>query len=133
MNTAAGWMQETLAQFGQQLGMHALEPCPDGSATLELEAGGLLGVEPGQGKLAEALVYLARPLGFEGGAVLRRALERAHHGAASPLPVQVAVRGGGPEALLLALVRVPEREFTVQGLSQAVDFLLRWCDGVRHG
>jgi type III secretion system chaperone SycN len=127
------WVHETLAQFGQQLGVPALELNARGVAQLELQAGGLLAVEPTPGKVAEVLVYLGRPLGFDGDTVLRNALARAHHSSAHPLPVQVAVRGEGPEALLLVLVRVPEREFTLPTLTRVVEYLGRWSDGARHG
>ena len=127
------WVHETLEQFGQQLGLPALELGAHGVAQLELQAGGVLAVEPAHGKAAEVLVYLGRPVGFEGDALVRNALARAHYSAAHPMPVQVAVRGEGPEALLLVLVRVPEREFTVQTLGRVVEYLGRWSDGVRHG
>jgi type III secretion system chaperone SycN len=133
MNAGGGWIHETVLQFGQQVGLPALELGTHGVAQLELQAGGLLAVEPAP-ETTEVLVYLGRPLGFDGAAVLRNALERAHHAAAQPMPLQVAVRGAGPEALLLALVRVPEREFNLQVLGRAVDVLGRWLDGVRgHG
>jgi type III secretion system chaperone SycN len=127
------WVNETLAQFGQQLGLPLLELGTHGVAQLELQAGGVLAVEPAPGNVAEVLVYLGRPLGFEGGAVLRNALSRAHHGNAHPMPVQVAVRGDGPEALLLVLVRVSEGEFTPQTLGRVVEYLGRWSDGAHHG
>lgn len=126
------WLHDTLAQFGQQLGLPGLSIGDNGAAQLELQAGGILAVEPAP-QAGDVLVYLGRPIGFDGPAVLRQALARAHHSAASTLPVQVALRGDGPEALLLVLVRVPEREFTTPMLSRVVDYLGRWSDGVRHG
>lgn len=126
------WVQETLEKFGEQIGLTSLGLGPDGVAQLELQAGGVLAVEPVQGG-AEVLVYLGRPLGFDAGAVLRNALTRAHFSSAQALPVQVAVRGEGPEGLLLALVRIPDREFTVQMLGRVVECLGRWCDGARNG
>lgn len=129
---SAHWIHDTLAQFGQQLGLPELSLDDNGAAQLTLQAGGILAVEPAAAS-GDVLVYLGRPLGFDGPAVLRRALARAHHSAGSPMPVQVALRGDGPEALLLVLVRVPEREFTTPMLSRVVDYLGRWSDGVRHG
>jgi type III secretion system chaperone SycN len=133
MNAMPAWVQDTIAQFGQQLGVPALAIGSHGVAALELHNGGLLAIEPGRARAPEVLVVLGRPLGFDGGAALRKALAMAHHGAAATLPVQVAVRGEGPDALLLALARVPEREFNLQRLGQTVDFLLRWTEGALHG
>ncbi len=126
------WIHDTVARYGQQLGLPGLELGSNGAAQLVLQAGGMLAVEhaPDAG---DVLVYLGRPVGFDGAAVLRHALKRAHYSAAGLMPVQIALRGDGPEALLLVLVRVPEREFTPPVLSRVVDYLSRWCDGVRHG
>jgi type III secretion system chaperone SycN len=127
------WVHETLAEYGLQLGLGAWSLGRYGVAQLELQAGGLLAVEPVQSRNPEVLVYLGRPLGFDGATVLRNALVRAHHSTGSALPVQVAVRGEGPDALLLVIVRVPEREFTIDTLSRMVEYLSRWSDGARNG
>jgi type III secretion system chaperone SycN len=127
------WIDDTLAEFGEQLGIPSLQLGAQGVLQLELQAGGLLGVQLAEGASGDVLVYLGRPLGFDAGTVLRNALAHAHHASASPMPVQVAVRGEGPEALLIALTRVPEREFTLQALTGIVDYLGRWSDGARHG
>ncbi|WP_374608481.1 hypothetical protein [Diaphorobacter nitroreducens] len=126
------WIQDTLAQFGQQLGLPDLSLGEGGAAELSLQAGGMLAVEPAP-QTGDVLVYLGRPIGFDGPTVLRNALARAHHGMGGVLPVQVALRGDGPEALLLVLARIPERDFTLAALSRVVDYLGRWSDGVRHG
>ncbi len=44
--------------------------------------------------------------------------------------MQLALRGSGPDAQLLAMVRLPERAFTAPALTQAVDYLNRWQDEV---
>jgi len=129
---SAVWIHDALAQFGRQLGLPALTLGEHGVAQLELQAGGVLAVELAPSG-ADVLVYLGRPLGFDGPAMLRNALVHAHHSACHPTPVQLAVRGDGPDALLLALVRVPERDFTAQTLGRMVEFLGRWSDGVRNG
>jgi len=126
------WIDDALAEYGRQLGVPGLALGEHGVAQLALQAGGLLAVEPARGG-ADVLVYLGRPLGFEGPAVLRGALAAAHHSAAPLMPLQLAVSGDGPEALLIALVRVPGPEFTAQTLGRVVDYLGRWSDGVRHG
>lgn len=126
------WIHDTVAEFGRQLGLPDLALDGSGAAQLQLQAGGLLVVEPAP-QTGDVLVYLGRPVGFDGPAVLRGALARAHHSAAGPWPVQVALRGDGPEALLVVLARVPERDFTPARLSRVVDGLGHWSDGVRHG
>lgn len=127
------WVHETLADFGRQMGLPDLDFGQHGVAQLQLESGGLLAVEPVQrGDAAEVLVYLGRPLGWDAAPLLRRAAQRAHHSEAGAWPVQLAVRGDSPDALLLALVRLPEREFTLQALGQAVDYLGRWFEQLQE-
>jgi type III secretion system chaperone SycN len=127
------WVHETLADFGRQMGLPDLDFGTHGVAQLEMESGNLIAVEPVQrGDAAEVLVYIGRPLGYDGAPLLRRALARAHHAEAGAMPVQVAVRGEAPDAVLLVLVRVPERDFTLQSLGQAVDYLGRWYEGLRE-
>lgn len=127
------WVHGTVADFGRQLGLPDLSFDDGGLVQLQLQSGGLLAVEQVQrGTADEVLVYLGRPLGFEGGELLRRALTHAHCSSAQALPVQVAVRGEAPEALLLMLLRLPARDFTLPALEHAVDYLNRWFDGARR-
>ena len=125
------WVHDTVAEFGRQLGIEGLDFGAHGVAQLQLQSGGLLAVEPvRRGETDEVLVYLGRPTGFDAAGLLRRALVKAHHGQAGAMPVQVALRGDFPDALLLALVRMPERDFTLQSLGQALDYLRRWHEGL---
>lgn len=127
------WVQDTVAAFGRQMGLQDLSLDADGVVQLQLQSGGLLAVEPvRRGSIDEVLVYLGRPVGFEGAELLRRSLMQAHSAAAQVLPVQVALRGEAPEALLLMLLRVPASEFTLPALEHAVDYLSRWFDGARR-
>lgn len=127
------WVQDTVAAFGRQMGLPDLSFGDDGVMQLQLQSGGLLVVEKVRRGLAdEVLVYLGRPLGFEGADLQRRALMQAHCATAQALPVQVAVRGEAPEALLLMLLRLPARDFTLPALEHAVDYLGRWFDGARR-
>lgn len=131
-SAVAPWVMEAISQYGHHLGVPALQIGTHGVATLELQDGGLLAIEPGRGRAAELLVSLARPLGFDAAPSIRKALAMAHHSAAVPVAVQVGVRGEGTEALLIALVRVPQREFNLQRLEQTVEQLMRWSEGVMH-
>ncbi len=127
------WIHETVAEFGRQIGVPSLALDAQGVMHMQLQSGGVLGVEAvRRGHLDEILVYLGRPLGFDGAALLRRALVQVHVSQAHAVPVQVAMRGESPEALLIMAVRMPQREFTLPALGQSVDYLNRWFDGVRR-
>ena len=131
------WVHETLAEFGRELGLMDFGTGAHGVAQLRLASGALLAVEPvRRGKahgVDEVLIYLGEPLGFEAAALRRRALEKLHFSHGGPYPVQLATRGEGPQAMLLMLVRLPERAFTRQALGHVVEYLHRWHDELRHG
>ena len=126
------WIDDTLADFGRRLGLDRLDCGAHGVAQLALAGGGLIAVEPvRRGDAGEVLIYVGRPAGHDAPRLLRRALALAHHGQAGAQAVQVALRGQGPDALLLALLRMPARAFTPQSLDRAVDDLNRWLDGLK--
>ena len=126
------WVHDTVAEFGRQLGIDNLGFDKHGLVQLQMHSGALLAVEPAQrGQTPEVLVYLIRPAGHMAANMLRKGLAKAHYSNGGSMPVQVVIRGGGPEAMLLALVRLPERAFTTQTLAQAVDYVGRWLDEVQ--
>ena len=125
------WVHETLADFGRQLGLPSLGFGTHGVAQLQMQSGALLAVEPvRRGEVDEVLVYLGKPVPFADSGLFRKALAKAHHGEVGALPVQVALRGESPDTLMLMLVRLPERDFTLQSLGHAVDYLGRWYESL---
>jgi type III secretion system chaperone SycN len=126
------WVNETVAEWGRQLGLQDWGLGHHGVAQLELASGGLLAVElVGMGEEAEVLVYLGHPMGFDGPRLIRQALRRVHHSNAGALSVQVACQEVDGQPRLLTLTRMPARGFTLQTLEHAVDYLTRWWDGAR--
>lgn len=126
-----GWIEDTVADFGRRIGLPGLDFGTHGVAQLAFDSGALLAVEPVErGGRGEVLVYLARPLGHEAPRLVRAALKRAHFDQAGAMDVQIGTRGQGPDTLLVALTRVPEREFTPQALERALDHLNRWLDSL---
>lgn len=125
------WIHNTVAEFGRQMGIDRLELGGHGLVQLQLGSGSLLAVEPVRcGVLEEVLVYLMRPASHLSGRSLVMGLEKAHFSQGGMLPMQLAVRGDGPDAMLLGMVRLPERAFTGPALMQAVDHVSRWLDDV---
>lgn len=126
------WIDDTLREFGQQLGMSTLEVGQHGAAQLVFQSGAVLTLEPvTRQDIEEVLVYLSRPMGFAAPQLRRRALMNTHFKEASQVHnVQVASHGKGPDSHLIALIRVPARGFTLQSLDQAHEHLSRWHDKV---
>lgn len=128
------WIDDAVAEFGKQLGIASLSLGRHGNAQLELGSGAVLTVEPvRRGQQDEVLVYLGRLVGHQLPRLNRLALAKAHHSRGGALAVQVASRGQGTDAMLLAVVRLPERGFTPQTLAHAADYLGRWLDAVAAG
>jgi len=128
------WTEDTLAEFGRQLGIDGLDFGPFGVAQLQLANGSFIAVEPvRRGQEDEVLVYLGRPVGHQADRAVDVALARSHWRSGGAFPVQVGLRGSGSETALLALVRMPERHFTAQALAHAVDYLVRWVDEAQAG
>lgn len=126
------WVHQTLAEFGQTIGINGLDLGAHGVAQLEFQSGARLAVEANQrGKEEEILIYVSQPCGFELARILPRALASAHFSQPARWPVQLATQGEGPEASLILLLRMRDRDFTLQSLGEAVDQLMRRFDELR--
>jgi len=116
-------IEQTLATYGEQIGISGLNFDAEGAATLQTSSGRLLAVERGD---EEVLVYVAQPLGYDAAATLQQAFKHAHFSRHGEVPVQIAARDERGERSLISLVRIPKRDFTVIRLQQTVDYLSRW-------
>jgi type III secretion system chaperone SycN len=116
-------IEQTLAVYGEQIGISDFGFDAGGAATLKTESGRLLAVERGD---EEVLVYVSEPLGYDAAASLQQAFKHAHFSRHGETPVQIAARDVRGERSLISLVRIPERDFTVLRLQQTVDYLSRW-------
>ncbi|MFY8102762.1 MAG: hypothetical protein ACOVK6_01575 [Ramlibacter sp.] len=123
------WFDDTIGAFGSQLGLRALTPPREGVLQLAFESGELLSLEAVAGRdTPQALVFMERPVGHTPEAVARGALVRAHLIHGDVCPVQVALRQSAHDWRLIALVRIPRQQFTVDRLAHSVELLRRWLD-----
>lgn len=127
------WVHDTMAEFGRQLGLDRLGFGGHGVVQLQMDSGSMLVVEPVQrgARAQEVLVCLARPAGHRASRALVNGLAKVHFRSGGGWPIQLATRGTGPDVMLLAVVRLPERAFTPAALHQVFDYLLRWLDEVQ--
>ena len=125
------WLDNTLTEFGQQLGLPDLRLNTQGAVRLALESGKQLSLEPLlQNGQQEVLVTLGLPVGHAAASHAQAALQMAHAESFPPLDIQLALSGQGADTLLIATTRLPARVFTVPALSGAVRTLDRWLDSV---
>lgn len=118
-----------LRQFGQDAGWPDLAFDAAGSRVLELGSGRQLGFEYAPAAL---LVHLGEPVARDEGAWQLRAWRRCHHAHAGRWPVQTALRDTPQGTLLVAVIRLSERECSATDLAQAVAFLADWLDALRN-
>lgn len=123
------WVQNALADYGRQLGFSALALDEHGVAQIELQSGWVLAMElVPRGSEEDVLVYLIRPLGYEGTSTKLKALKRTHYLQTPGLPLQLACRGDGPDEQMIVLTRMGSRRCTPQVLGQTFDSLRAWAD-----
>lgn len=126
-----GWMDELLTDFGAHLGISDLRWNAHGVVKLAFEPDHLLTLEPvWRRNQQEMLVSLGHPVGHDAGPRAHIALTRAHAAGRAPMPLQLAVAGGGADTRLIASTRLPCQGCTPQTLLEAVDRLSRWFDTV---
>lgn len=122
-------LQETLAQFGRQIGIADLGLSREGVLQLAIGPDGLLGLEALTGADGpQVLVYVERSVRYAPAPVARRALQLADLTRSGTHAVQPCLRQTDEGPRLLALMRIPERGFSVQALNRTVDCLQQWLD-----
>ena len=123
------WLDETLAEFGQQLGLPSLRLNAHGVVRLSLESGKQLTLEPMvRHGYPEVLLSLGDPVGHAAAAFAQAALQMAHVERFAPLDIQLALSGHGAETLLIATTRLSARACTPQALAVAIRSLDQWLD-----
>lgn len=113
------WVDDVLHEFGRTLGMRRLAFNARGVARMTMERMGSLGIERLPGEL---LVYMVRRVPASEGRILRRALTLCHYNEGHPFVLQAGLKG---DEHLVFLVRIPEREFSVQTVEQSIELLDR--------
>jgi type III secretion system chaperone SycN len=111
------WIQQTVAEFGQTLGIPALALDPDNWLDLALESGELISIQYlAELAVKEVLVSRSKPLTYNRPDQLRRALRLVDFRLPSAWPVQAAL---SDDALIFNM-RIPERSFVLTALEQAI-------------
>jgi len=119
------WIEQTIAEFGRGLGIDDLRLNERRHVQLALGSGGLLGIEVVEDTV---LVFLSREVSPHDPELRMRALRLCHFKRQWPFPVQAGLRGNDR---LILLARIPERQFSLSTLEQAMDLLVRLHGMVR--
>ena len=124
------WVDQTVAAFGQTIGIPGLSLDSRRALDLILEHGGGLSLRHlAEGTSAEVVVQRSKPLEFARAQQIRRALRLTDFRRPSSWPTQVAVQ----DDLLILAMRIPERSFTLDALEQAISELIRMHAFVAEG
>jgi type III secretion system chaperone SycN len=113
------WVDDALREFGQSMGLPNLAFSERGVVRLSIGRMGRLGLER---QSSEVLIFLLRTIPVGNGKLLRKALTLCHYSEGHPFVVQTGLKG---DDQLIFLLRIPEREFTVQAIEQSIELLDR--------
>lgn len=108
------WIEDTLRQFGQNIGIGDLGFNSRQLCCLALERSGVLYIER---KDRVVVVYLAKEIPYIHEGVLEKALKLCHPGTLRSLPVVAGLNGSNE---LVFLARVKEEEFSLPTLEEAI-------------
>jgi type III secretion system chaperone SycN len=114
----ATWVDRAIAEFGRSIGVGQLSFGEAGVLSLQLDAFGTLFIEQAEGCV---LIYLARSIPLPHNGTAARLLTLSHYDEGLPMAVNPGLRG--EDAFVLS-VRVPESEFSLPLLEQAMALLL---------
>lgn len=117
------WVSQTVASFGQSMGIQNLSLDSDGCALFTLEPGGSLSLQDLQLSGGDdVLITLAKPLPVPQEASIRRALLMADFRVNPTWETQLAFQGGE----LMVTLRVPRHSFLASTLEEAVEALFNF-------
>lgn len=121
----------SIGALGEQLGLPGFVLSERGCAAMQLQSGRRIAFEA---KQDQCLLYVSEPVPYDGPERLIRAWRQSHFSQArGARPVQAALRDQEGLTRLLVVVRLCQREQSVQELRAAVEYLLRWLDATRNG
>jgi type III secretion system chaperone SycN len=114
--------EHVIAEFGRRMGLPSLAPEGDKPVQLHIEGMGSLFIEEAG---EDVLLYLARDFPPHDRDAPRRALALCRSALARPFPVQAGLY---KDNTLVFLTRFTPKNFSLQGLEQAVPVLSRLLD-----
>jgi type III secretion system chaperone SycN len=111
------WIHQAITNFGQTLGIPGLAFDEQRSIHFALENGGRISIHHlTELPLPEILIVNSRPLAFDPGSTLRRALHLPDFKSSTSWAMQAAIKN---DQLVLAM-RIPERSFALDALEQSL-------------
>jgi type III secretion system chaperone SycN len=114
------WIEDTLKEFGQGIGVDNLHFNPQGVCCLKLEETGTLYIER-RDEVEVILVYLVRQIPFLDDETLSKALALNHFRNAWPLPVGSALR---EDDQLVFITWIESTDFSLPILEKAIRLLM---------
>lgn len=126
------WVDQTLAEYGQGLGLDRLAFNDDGVASLEFEQLGALFIEKIEDLEAgdAVLVYMVREVDRPTAALYAKALELCHWDENPPFLVNASLRD---ERFLTFSTRLPQTDFSLPNMERLVGLLDDYHTRVTEG
>lgn len=111
-------IDQTVAEFGQSMGMAHLQPNEAGAVILDISGIGLLSIELVGDRQEVVAVSLSRKIEPPDAAACQMALEMTHPRQSGSWPVRAALAGG--RGVLVFAARMETYEFNLPALHEAI-------------
>ncbi|MET1114139.1 MAG: hypothetical protein ABWY08_04170 [Comamonas sp.] len=122
-------MERALAEFGQEIGLAALEPSAEGHVQLRLASGALLGAST-HGE--EVVVHYAEPVNHGAAQEVFKAMRKAGRTEGAADPVQVGLRSTHQGEWLVVATRLPIQHFSATEVHRLGGYLRAWLEQARQ-
>ncbi len=119
-------IEQTITQFGENLGITGLTLPEQGTLTLQIEKIGNIYFEQGK---EEILLYMTKELPQFSEKILQQALALCHIDQGHQYPVQIAMQGNNT---LFLLVRIAQHECILPTIEQAIALLRELHDKIAN-
>ena len=123
-----GKMEQALAEFGQSIGLSALEPGANGHVQLRFDSGALLGVST-QGE--EVVLHYAEPVPYDAAALVFKAMKKVSRTESAAVAVQVGLRTTAQGEWLVVATRQLQDRFSAREAQRLGDYLQAWVAQLR--
>ncbi len=114
------WVNQTIAEFGQNIGIQGMALAEGGELQLVTEDGGSIGlIHAGELHPPQVIIYRAISLNYLTAGQLRKAMQLADFRLPRPSQVQTACS----DKHLIIAIRFPERSFITSSLEEGIAIL----------
>lgn len=114
--------------FGEDLGLKDFSLNHQGKVTLETSSGRRLSIESND---EHVIIYLSQAAQYNAADCLLQAWKKAHFSMHNDAPIHTGLRMQEGQPRLLALIRIPSKEFSLLSMQNSLERLAAWLDAAQ--